>query len=48
MTTRQKTWPLHLVALALIAAGLLMPHALPVAAGLLLTGSVALRPPAEP
>ena len=47
MTTRQKTWPLHLVALALVAAGLLVPHALLVAAGLLLAGSVALRPPAE-
>ncbi|SFR26081.1 hypothetical protein SAMN04488564_109232 [Lentzea waywayandensis] len=47
MTTRQKTWPAHLIALALVAAGLLVPHALLVAAGLLLAGSVALRPGAE-
>ncbi|WP_439657165.1 hypothetical protein ACSHWB_32865 [Lentzea sp. HUAS TT2] len=45
-TTRRKTWPFHVIALALIAAGLLVPHALLVAAGLLLTGSVALRPAA--
>jgi hypothetical protein len=46
-TRRPKTWPLHLIALALIAAGLLVPNALLVAAGLLLAGSAALRPPAE-
>ncbi|MET9230325.1 hypothetical protein [Lentzea sp. NPDC003310] len=45
--SRTRTWPFHLVALALVAAGLLVPHALLVAAGLLLAGSVALRPRAE-
>jgi hypothetical protein len=43
-TRRTRTWPFHLAALALLTAGLLVPHALLVAAGLLLTGSVALRP----
>ncbi|WP_434443649.1 hypothetical protein [Lentzea sp. E54] len=43
-TRRPKTWPLHLIALALVIAGLLVPHALLVATGLLLAGSVALRP----
>ncbi|WP_394619921.1 hypothetical protein JNUCC0626_12700 [Lentzea sp. JNUCC 0626] len=45
--TRRRTWPWHVVALALVAAGLLVPHALLVAAGLILAGSVALRPRAE-
>lgn len=42
-TRRRKTWPLHLIALVLVVTGLLVPHALLVAAGLLLAGSVALR-----
>lgn len=46
-TRRTRIWPFHLAALALVAAGLLVPHALLVAAGLLLAGSVALRPRAE-
>ena len=46
-TRRTRTWPMHLIALALVAAGLLVPHTLLVAAGLLLAGSVALRPRAE-
>ncbi|MFC3892989.1 hypothetical protein ACFOWZ_16040 [Lentzea rhizosphaerae] len=43
-----RTWPLHATAVTLVAAGLLVPHALLVAAGLLLAGSAALRPPSEP
>ena len=46
-TTKSRTWPWHVTALALVAAGLLLPHALLVAAGLILAGSVALRPRAE-
>lgn len=43
----ERRWPFHLTALALVIAGLLTPHALLVAAGLLLSGSIALRQPAE-
>ena len=43
---RTRTWPWHALAAALVLAGLLLPHALLVAGGLLLAGSVALRPPA--
>ncbi|MGI5500295.1 hypothetical protein [Lentzea sp. CA-135723] len=46
-TTKSRTWPFHAIAFALVAAGLLLPHALLVAAGLILAGSVALRPRAE-
>ena len=42
-TPTRRTWPLHATAAALVIAGLLTPHALLVAAGLLLTGSVALK-----
>lgn len=46
--TRQRpVWPFHLTAVALVIAGLLTPHALLVAAGLLLAGSVAARQPAR-
>lgn len=44
---RTRTWPFHLVALALVVAGLLVPHALPVAAGLILSGAVELSPRVE-
>lgn len=43
-TRRTRTWPFHILAAALVIAGLLTPHALLVAAGLILAGSVALRP----
>ncbi|MFD4637747.1 hypothetical protein ACFWN2_10565 [Lentzea sp. NPDC058436] len=44
---RTRTWPFHVVAAALVIAGILMPHALLIAAGLILAGSVALRPSSE-
>jgi hypothetical protein len=37
----ERRWPFHAIALALVIAGLLVPHALLVAAGLLLSGSIA-------
>ncbi|HEX7304472.1 hypothetical protein [Lentzea sp.] len=39
------TWPFHVVALVLVLAGLLLPHALLVAAGLILCGSAGLARP---
>ncbi|MDX3658789.1 hypothetical protein PV646_15895 [Streptomyces sp. ID05-26A] len=44
---RTRTWPFHLVALTLVAAGLLIPHALLIAAGLILSGAVELSPRVE-
>ncbi|NGY64531.1 hypothetical protein G7043_37030 [Lentzea sp. NEAU-D13] len=43
----ERQWPIHVIALALAITGLLTPHALLVAAGLLLSGSIALRQPVE-
>ena len=39
------TWPFHAAALALVLTGLLLPHALPLAAGLILAGSAGLAKP---
>lgn len=43
-----RAWPFYLVALALLIAGVLIPHALLVAAGLIIAGTAGLaRPPAD-
>jgi hypothetical protein len=38
-----RRWPFHAIAVALVIAGLVTPHALLVAAGLLLSGSIETR-----
>ncbi|SDG56333.1 hypothetical protein SAMN05216553_10992 [Lentzea fradiae] len=37
-----RAWPFYLVALALVIAGVLLPHALMIAAGLIIAGSAGL------
>jgi hypothetical protein len=44
----QRRWPLHALALGLVVAGLTVPHALLVAAGLILAGSLGAGAAAKP